>query len=174
MTEAWERQEERAAQVAHLAALLLAELRSLAGAGKKRKSGRRQVSSRDAALSGTWKDGAEFLLPAIHEIVEHREPACRIKDLARRLGVSESHLRAEFRKRVGHSLGHYLKQIRISRAAALLAGTPLRVGEIAERSGFDSLYSFSRFFRKAMGVSPRAYRQSPGPEPLGKTGGGMR
>jgi AraC family transcriptional regulator of arabinose operon len=33
------------------------------------------------------------------------------------------------------------------------------VGEIANRCGYTSIYGFSRAFKRAYGLSPRAYRQ---------------
>ncbi|MDL5055204.1 helix-turn-helix transcriptional regulator [Oscillatoria laete-virens NRMC-F 0139] len=82
-----------------------------------------------------------------------------IAALGRRLGISESHLRAEFRRLTGVSLGRYLRQTKLSRACALLSGTSRSVGSIAEECGFDSLYSFSRTFKKNQACSPLAYRK---------------
>lgn len=102
--------------------------------------------------------GLEKIIPKLHEILE-TEPALRIKQLAARVGLSEPHLRAEFRRRTQVSLGSYLRQFRLNRAVILLSTTSLTIGEVAMRCGFESLYSFSRSFRLAMGVSARDYRK---------------
>ncbi len=85
-----------------------------------------------------------------------------IKEIASRLGISQSHLRARFRASCGVSLGRHLRRLRLERARGLLRLTPIRISEIAEQCGFNSLYSFSRAFRAAFARSPTGYRQSVG------------
>ena len=83
-----------------------------------------------------------------------------ISRLATALGESESHLRARFREATGGSLGRHLRQLRLQKACQLLHTTELNITEVAERCGFDSVYSFSRTFKTGCGVSPRVYRGS--------------
>jgi AraC-like DNA-binding protein len=90
---------------------------------------------------------------------ENLHRAVTIGDLADELGYSVSHLRAVFRDRLGVSLGRYMRESRLSEAAKLLQNSEFNVGEIGERCGFESLYAFSRAFRKAYGLPPRSYRQ---------------
>ena len=54
----------------------------------------------------------------------------------------------------------YLWQVRVERAARLLAELPedaLKVGEVGYRCGFTSAAHFSRTFKQRYGMSPRAY-----------------
>jgi AraC-like DNA-binding protein len=90
---------------------------------------------------------------------EHLHQSLTISDIAQELGYSVSHLRAVFRDRLGVSLGRYMRESRLSEAAQLLQTSDLNVSAIGERCGFESLYAFSRAFRKAYGIPPRAYRQ---------------
>jgi AraC-like DNA-binding protein len=92
-------------------------------------------------------------------IREHLSQSVTISDIALELGYSVSHLRAVFRDRLGVSLGRYMRESRLSAAAQLLQRSNYNVSEIGERCGFESLYAFSRAFRKAYGIPPRAYRQ---------------
>ena len=92
-------------------------------------------------------------------IRERLNQAVTISDVALALGYSVSHLRAVFRDRLGVSLGRYMREARLSEAAQLLQGSQMNVSEIGEKCGFESLYAFSRAFRKAYGIAPRAYRQ---------------
>ena len=85
------------------------------------------------------------------------------KEMARSLGISPSHLRARFRASCGVSLGRHLRRLRLEKACGLLRLSQNRVTEIADLCGFSSIYSFSRAFRSAYGVSPMAYRQGDGP-----------
>ena len=52
-----------------------------------------------------------------------------------------------------------MRESRLSEAAQLLQSSDLNVSDIGERCGFESLYAFSRAFRKAYGIPPRTYRQ---------------
>jgi AraC-like DNA-binding protein len=92
-------------------------------------------------------------------VSEHLNQAVTISNIAEELGYSVSHLRAVFRDRLGVSLGRYMRESRLSEAAQLLQTSDLNVSAIGERCGFESLYAFSRAFRKAYGIPPRAYRQ---------------
>ncbi len=115
-------------------------------------------------------DVRDVILESINRYVRaHLSQAVSIADIAEELGYSVSHLRAVFRDRLGVSLGKYIRESRLSEAAQLLQSGDLNVSEIGVRCGFESLYAFSRAFRKAYGIPPRSYRQlvqEGGPLPL--------
>ncbi len=92
-------------------------------------------------------------------VLDHIDQAIRIQDLANYLEVSESNLRKVFREEFEVSLGVYLRQTRFARGVQLLRGTQMNISEIAQRSGFESVASFSSAFRKAFGLTPTSYRQ---------------
>ena len=105
-------------------------------------------------------DVRDVILEGINRYVRaHLGRAVTIGDIAGELGYSVSHLRAVFRDRLGVSLGRYMRESRLSEAAQLLQTGALNISEIGERCGFESLYAFSRAFRKAYGIPPRTYRQ---------------
>ena len=105
-------------------------------------------------------DVRDVILESINRYVRaNLGRAVTIADIAAELGYSVSHLRAVFRDRLGVSLGKYMRESRLSEAAQLLQSSDLNVSDIGERCGFESLYAFSRAFRKAYGIPPRTYRQ---------------
>jgi AraC-like DNA-binding protein len=105
-------------------------------------------------------DVRDVILESINRYVRSNlGRAVTISDIAEELGYSVSHLRAVFRDRLGVSLGKYMRESRLSEAAQLLQQSGLNVSEIGEKCGFESLYAFSRAFRKAYGIPPRTYRQ---------------
>jgi AraC-like DNA-binding protein len=79
--------------------------------------------------------------------------------VAEHVALSESHLRALFRRTVGISLGKFIRQAKIFTACQHLRTTEHSVTEVALACGYDSLFSFSRAFRQTMGVSPQGFRR---------------
>lgn len=89
----------------------------------------------------------------------HLSRPIRIPELARHTGYSASYVRTVFRREFGVSLGSYVRDSRLSMAAAALShSSPLSVSRIARNCGFRSIPVFSRAFKRATGLSPRAYR----------------
>ncbi len=52
-----------------------------------------------------------------------------------------------------------MRLMRVDRAATLLAGSNLKIQEVSSSVGFENAFHFSRCFREAFGLSPRAYRR---------------
>ncbi len=101
---------------------------------------------------------APGLIMQVNQIAQSNEEPLSVKEIARSLGISPSHLRARFRASCGVSLGRHLRRLRLEKACGLLRLSQRRVTEIAELCSFTSIYSFSRAFHTAYGVSPMAYR----------------
>ena len=73
-------------------------------------------------------------------------------------GLSASRLRVLFRRATGLSPKQFQLEARVSRAERLLANSDLSIGAIAEQTGFESVYHFSRQFKRMRSVSPAHYR----------------
>ena len=101
---------------------------------------------------------APGLIMQVNQLAQSKEEPLSVKEIARSLGISASHLRARFRASCGVSLGRHLRRLRLEKACGLLRLSQRRVTEIAELCSFTSIYSFSRAFHTAYGVSPMAYR----------------
>jgi AraC-like DNA-binding protein len=98
---------------------------------------------------------------AVEIMAERRsDPNLALGKLARRVGVSPSHLARVFQSNLGRSPMSYLSEMRIRHAQSLLLRSSLSVKEISYMVGFrDQLY-FSRVFRRETGLSPRAFRRA--------------
>ncbi|MBA2481807.1 MAG: helix-turn-helix transcriptional regulator [Planctomycetes bacterium] len=96
-------------------------------------------------------------LGCIHERYAER---LTLDDLATVAGVSSGHLGEVFKERTGVTVHQYLNKLRVERARELLAQTDLSVTEICHRSGFEDSGYLTRVFKRATGLSPRAYRRT--------------
>jgi AraC-like DNA-binding protein len=83
-----------------------------------------------------------------------------IKEVAHELGISPSHLRAQFVRLRGYTPISYLQKLRIQRAVALLHTSDLTLEIIAGLCGYHSASHLSRHFKQIMGKSPGALRES--------------
>ncbi len=98
------------------------------------------------------------LMLRINQLAQRSGESPSIRQIAQVLGISPSHLRARFRASCGVSIGRHLRRLRLEQACGMLRLGPQRVSEVADVCGFGSIYSFSRAFRQAYGVSPLTYR----------------
>lgn len=122
---------------------------------------RRNLSTGRARDPKSGENARDVILEKINRYVRsHLKKAPAIGDLARDLNYSVSHLRAVFRDELGVSLGKYIRESRLAAAASDLLTTDKKVSEIAEETGFRSLYALSRAFKQAYGMAPRAYKKS--------------
>jgi len=69
-----------------------------------------------------------------------------------------SYLSRLFKQITGENLLSYINEIRIDHAQSLLKESSLKIHEIAEKVGYLSAPSFTRFFKKALKMSPQEYR----------------
>lgn len=80
--------------------------------------------------------------------------------VAQAMHVSTFYFCKMFKKATGLTFTDYLSRVRVEKAKALLLNPHLRISEIAYDVGFQSLTHFNRMFRKIVGESPTAYRES--------------
>jgi transcriptional regulator GlxA family with amidase domain len=81
-----------------------------------------------------------------------------VQRLARVSAVSTAHFARSFKQAFGVPPHRYLLTRRIERAAALLRDTDLSITDIAFRTGWASLGSFSRTLRDVTGDNPGVIR----------------
>lgn len=113
-----------------------------------------------AAQAGTPrpKSGDEAVAKVSQFISRELPRPLTLTDLARAGGVSNQHLLKLFRERNMESPTKMLYTRRLDAARDWLSHTGLSIGEIAGRCGFANAFHFSRKFRQAHGLSPRAWR----------------
>src|SRR4051812_4203071 len=83
-----------------------------------------------------------------------------VEMLARRLGVSDRHLRRIFESHLGVSPVQYLQTRRLLTAKQLLADTDLPVTQVALVSGYSSVRRFNAAFAEHYALSPTQLRRA--------------
>ena len=82
-----------------------------------------------------------------------------VRELARRVGMSERHFVRTFSRDVGLSPARYVARVRVDTARQALESSSDTVEVIARRCGFGSAETMRRTLVRHIGVSPEAYRQ---------------
>ena len=86
------------------------------------------------------------------------DPLKNIHDLGRLVNLSNSRLGHLFKTETGISLDSYLTEVRLEKAAELLASTDMQIKEIASIVGYRQVPSLDRAFRNKFKLSPADYR----------------
>lgn len=95
------------------------------------------------------------------EYIEKNYPGqITLKDISQAAGFSEYYFSRLFKEYTGQSFLSYLNTYRVKQAEKLLRSTEKSVLEIALDSGFNSLTTFNRIFKKIKGCSPSYYRKA--------------
>jgi len=82
-----------------------------------------------------------------------------LAEVARTAEVHPVHLTRVFRRHLRCTPGEYLRRCRLDRASALLTRRSLSLSEIAQACGYYDQAHFCHAFKRAYGVSPKAYRE---------------
>jgi len=102
----------------------------------------------------------EILSQRILKVVDDNlsNPDFSMEHFAREVGMSNTGLYRKVMELTGYSPNDFVRQVRLQRAANLLALRAGNVSEIGYRVGFTSLSYFSKRFKEKFGMLPSAYR----------------
>jgi len=101
----------------------------------------------------------DFKLAQVKDFIEaHLAEDLTISQMATVAHLSQFHFARAFKAATSQSPHRYVTQRRIERAKILLSVTRLSVFEVAHRVGFSNQSHFTAQFRKATGMTPKAYR----------------
>ena len=96
---------------------------------------------------------------ALAYIEQNYQDDVTVEDIARNAGLNRSYFGKVFRDAMGVSPQQFLIGYRIEKACELLKLSNLSVGDVGRAVGYPNQLHFSRAFKNACGVSPRAWRQ---------------
>jgi len=100
----------------------------------------------------------KLIAKAKYIIQESFETNLNMEELAKELPMGYSSFRKLFKKATGESPNRYHLNLRMERAKNLLSTTQLNVTEVAEQTGFESVFYFSKLFKKKHGMSPKNFQ----------------
>lgn len=102
--------------------------------------------------------GGEYVRQAVEYIRSHFQEDLTVARLAKYVGLNRSYLTTVFQNTLGMSPQQVLMRFRMERAAQLLEEKNLSVAEIARSCGYPDPLTFSKAFKRTMGVTPSQYR----------------
>lgn len=112
-------------------------------------------------------DTSYQLVKLITEKVLNRNgKAVTINELAEELSYTRSHLSKRFKEITGGSLKSYIDHVRVQKVEEMLRYREHKISEIAIDLGFNDLFSFSKFYKKHTGASPRQFRKKADSQPV--------
>jgi AraC-like DNA-binding protein len=93
-----------------------------------------------------------------------------LQRLARDLGMNGAYLSTLFSRTVGIPFKTYLTELRLQKAKDLLADITKTAADVAFATGYSSQERFRSAFKKATGLSPKAWRETMQPSPSAPSG----
>ncbi|PKK37121.1 hybrid sensor histidine kinase/response regulator [Siphonobacter sp. SORGH_AS_0500] len=100
----------------------------------------------------------QFLEKAM-QIVESQlqEPDFNVQILVQEMGMSQSVFYRRLKSITGQTVVEFIRDIRMKRAAQLLASTNIRVSDVAYQVGIEDVKYFRKMFQKLYNVPPSEY-----------------
>ncbi len=83
-----------------------------------------------------------------------------LNTIAEAIYLSPSYFSRMFKEYTGENVSDYIIRLRINMSRELLRNTNLNINDITEKIGYTSSKYFSKLFRKVVGLTPSAYRNS--------------
>jgi len=114
---------------------------------------------RGAAVRGGAAGGGWVARPVMSRLADQMADPPTLAQVASDLGLSRYQLLRAFRDEVGMPPYAWLAQHRVARARGLL-DRGARPADVASRVGFADQAHLTRWFRRVVGVTPGAYRNS--------------
>lgn len=101
----------------------------------------------------------ERLKQMLRFIEEHYASELTAAQIAQSARISESECLRCFRRTIGTPPSQYLKQLRVQKAAQLLAATGQGIAEVGALCGFQDASYFTKTFREMKGCTPSEFRR---------------
>lgn len=105
-------------------------------------------------------ENSDIVTLVMQYINKHIESDLSLDKLANSFFISPSYLSRKFKRETQKNISQYITEERIHRSTWLIKTFPtLSISVVAKRSGFNSLTTFNREFKKIMNCSPTTYKK---------------
>lgn len=101
----------------------------------------------------------ETVMRMLHMLLAAYRDNIDIADIAAAAGLHPNYAMTVFQRACGHTIHHYLTELRLAHAQRLLITTDRQITDLALESGFTSLSRFYASFQARWRMTPRAYRK---------------
>ncbi len=95
---------------------------------------------------------------ALNLIEESYTDGLSLEELARKLGVSQEYLSAQFKKETGITFKETVRRFQITRVKELLLQSDLKLNQIADLAGYSDPKYMSKVFKETVGMLPSEFR----------------
>ena len=107
----------------------------------------------------------EVLAPRLNHCMNqgkmYLNPTLSLRDVAQAMGTNVTYLSLYLNRTLGVTFYDFVNHFRVEEACRIIESMAERgrinMTEVAEQSGFNSVSSFNRYFKKVMGITPKAY-----------------
>jgi LacI family transcriptional regulator len=115
------------------------------------------IEQRESTNAYAFKDAD--VVEALHFIRDHCHKPISIADILQAIPISRRSLEMRFKKITGQTLQAEIWRAHLDKARRLLLETNESIYDVAEHAGFHSAPTFNVMFRRAMGMTPTAFRR---------------
>ncbi|MDR1671845.1 MAG: helix-turn-helix domain-containing protein [Bacteroidales bacterium] len=107
------------------------------------------------------KDKKDKLFNAFYRLIlQHYRDSREVSFYADKLCLTPKHLSAVIKKTTGKSAFEWIADYVILEAKSLLRATNMTIQQISDELNFANQSFFGKYFKRAVGVSPKEYRES--------------
>ena len=129
------------------------------------RSGVRPFTVTKTSLGSSRFKTAPIQSPSLKQRVQsyirsHYAEKLTLEALAAQVNISVSQLKRTYKDQTGSSVIAYLTKVRISEAKRLIRESNHNFTQIAELTGYDNIYYFSRRFKEETKMTPTEYALS--------------
>jgi AraC-like DNA-binding protein len=118
------------------------------------------LKANERAANDRGREREERILRSIQYMRNHLDEPCSLEELAEVARFSPSHYSHLFKQQTNTSPIRFFIRLKMQRACELLHTTNQTVAAIGRQVGYTDSFHFSRMFKKVIGKSPTAYRET--------------
>lgn len=121
----------------------------------------REMLQRQGERTSCWSHGIQdpLVMKAVQAMHDDCARAWTLDKLAQHAGLSRTSLAERFRESMGNTPLNYLRTVRMQKAMAALSESERSLEQIAQEVGYTDAFSFSKVFKRTVGMAPRDFRR---------------